>query len=323
MSHEFDSGMFSQKAAWHRLGVLMPEKIYSTQQAATLGNLDWTVEKVPTYYTHNNEEFLADQLSLIRTDTGKQLGTVSNRYVPCQNIDAFSFFDPFLHEKECYISAAISLSGGKNVCLTVGVEDGIREIVKGDTVEQFMLLVNSHTGKSARLIKLGVNRVVCNNTLQMALMKDAPIRTIPHNKNQEARAAQIQNSINIYRMCFEEEVSIYKQMAARPMSSNDMRSYLERVFANELETAAKNRTDITPEEFKLEDYRFTNQILTALETTPDLQTEGIAGTYWQGFNAITEALKTKTSDLDSRYSSIYLGSDSLLLDRAKQLALIV
>ena len=126
--------------------------------------------------------------------------------------------------------------------------------------------------------------------------------------------------MDIYRLNFESDVRDYRLMSVKAVSTETFRDLLENVFKKELTDSAKS-LDIPKDEMTLEDCRITKNCLRNFNSSPDLQMEGVAGTGWAAFNAITEAIKDKSSRRDSRYESIWFGDDSKKLAQARQATL--
>lgn len=330
MSHEFESGVFTNnQSAWHGLGNVIEDKLYDIQQALELSNLNWTVSKKPLCYTQENEDGTTEAVDIpnyfavVRDTDGSVLNPCAgSTYDVLQNSEAFEFFEPFVHEKDCFITSAISLNGGKKVCMTAEIEDNEREIVPGDTVKSYLIAATSHDGSLSRVIKFGNIRPVCQNTLRAALAADGAFKVIKHTKNQRVKAAEVAACINLFRRDFDEQVNIYKQLANKPMDLEATRSYLETLFAKELKEAAE-RQDISKDDIRLEDMRFTKKCLENYCFSPDLQLDKVEGTAWAAFNAVTEAIKTRSNNPDNRLNSIWFGSDSRLIETAKTLALTI
>jgi hypothetical protein len=325
MSHEFESGLFSNnEKAWHGLGNVLPNKVYSTQEAILASGLDWTVGKYPLYTRIQSDDGqwhtveVPDNRVILRESDRTTLGIVSDRYQPLQNSAAFRFFDIFLAEKDCFISSAVSLHNGRKVCIVAQLEDNQREVVKNDIVSTYLILATSHDGSLSTTIKFTNVRVVCNNTLVVALAGNGAQKSVRHTVSQESKLEQIKAQINLYKMNFENEIDIYKELARRPMNIESARNYLETLFADELNAfSKKNERNAT-----LQDVRIAKRSLLNLKTNPDLQLEGVAGTAWAGFNAVTRAIEDRTKDLDNRYDKMWFGNTSALLDKAKKLALV-
>lgn len=330
MSHEFESGVYTNaEGAWHGLGTVITEKLYNVQEALTLSGLDWTVSKKPLGFIQKSEDGTTETVempsyfALIRDTDGAVLNPcVSNSYNVLQNHEAFNFFEPFVHEKDCFITAAISLSGGKKVCMTAEIEDNEREVVPGDTVKCYLIAATSHDGSLSSVIKFGNIRPVCMNTLRAAMAADGAFKRVRHTKNQREQIAEVAACINLFRQDFDEQVSIYKQLADKPMNLDATRTYLETLFAKELKESAE-RQDIGKDEIRLEDMRFTKKCLENYLFSEDLQLDKVEGTAWAAFNAVTGAIKTRSSNLDNRLNSIWFGSDNRLIETAKTLALTI
>jgi len=324
MSAAFETGVFTNgETAWHGLGVVMPDKIYSIEEAITLGQLNWLVHKMPLFYEGEDSLIeIPNYYSLVRDDGTVLNPCVGRKYEVLQNHEAFNFFEPFLHEKDCFISSAISLHGGKKVCFLVEIEDNEREIVKGDTVRTFLLVATSHDGSIRTIVKFCTIRVVCQNTLSTALADGRSFKAVSHTKSQKEQLANIQASIDIYRRNFTEEVTIYKQLAKKPMGLDATRDYLETLFQKELKDTAK-RLEMPVDMISLEDNAFTKKCLNNFMYSEDLQMDGVADTAWAAFNCVTEAIKVRSSNADNRLDSIWFGPDGKLIDRAKELALSI
>lgn len=322
----FESGVFSNnEGAWHGLGVVMPNKIYDTEQACKLGGLDWTVSKRPLYVQREQGEVeeIDTHKALVRDSDGFILNPcVSNRYEPLQNSDAFKFFEPFLHEKDCFISAAISINNGRKICLTAEIEQDIKEVVPGDPIRNYLVLAGSHDGSLSSSVFYSTIRPVCQNTLKSALANlfKEDKRKVKHTSNQLQALNSIQQSINLAKKTFDDDFKLYQQMAQKPMDLDATRAYLETLFEKELVDSAK-RKEIPLSEMSLEQNRFTLKCLENFMFTPDLQMDGVAETGWAAFNAVTEAIKTRSSNPDNRLNSILFGQDSKLIERAKELVL--
>ncbi|WP_036486675.1 DUF932 domain-containing protein, partial [Myxosarcina sp. GI1] len=113
MPHEFESGFFVAKPAWHGLGKVLNNPP-TTQQAIVEADLDWIVEEHPIYQSPEPYEYtsLPNYKLLIRSSDRQTLGVVGKNYKPLQNQDAFKWFDFLLHEGNVSLEAAGSLKRG-------------------------------------------------------------------------------------------------------------------------------------------------------------------------------------------------------------------
>ena len=154
--------MYNRTVPWHGLGTKVDEAPTSAD-ALRLAGLDWNVEqkniqlcggsKVPGYKAN------------VRSTDGKVLGVVGDRYRIVQNADAFEFTDSIIGGDVRYETAG-SLNGGKKIWLLAKLPE--TEIV-GDKTEPYLCFSNTHDGSGAVRVCMTPIRVVCNNTLNLAL----------------------------------------------------------------------------------------------------------------------------------------------------------
>lgn len=166
MAANVESMFYVRETPWHGLGTRV-EEAPTSEEALRLAGLAWCVEQTPVY---TDAGLLIPGYKANRRDTdGAILGIVSDRYKIVQNTDAFAFTDAIVGETEDGVvkyETAGSLCGGKQIWLLAKMPT---KKVLGDDVEPYMFFSNSHDGSGA--IKIGMTpiRVVCQNTLNMAL----------------------------------------------------------------------------------------------------------------------------------------------------------
>lgn len=153
--------MFSvREKPWHGLGTIVQEAPTS-KEALTLAGLDWNVRQEPIIYKEQDSGYFMN----IRSTDDKVLGVVGGRYKPVQNVDAFDFVDGLIGEGVTYETAG-SLSTGKRIWLLAKMPD---VKILDDVVEPYMCLTNSHDGFGSLKVCMTPVRVVCQNTLNLAL----------------------------------------------------------------------------------------------------------------------------------------------------------
>jgi phage/plasmid-like protein (TIGR03299 family) len=161
-----DSLFYVGEVPWHGLGTPLPS-LATAQEALEAARLDWTVEK--RELRDSDYRRVHRKLALVRSDTGECLGVVSPRYEPLQNTEAFRFFDEVTMDPNGpKYEVAGSLGGGRIVWILARIP-GFFELVKGEVHQPYLLLANGHDGRMAVHLLPTVVRVVCQNTLQMAL----------------------------------------------------------------------------------------------------------------------------------------------------------
>ena len=155
--------MFStREKPWHGLGTIV-EEAPASADALRLAGLDWNVVQKDIFTNHGKVE---GYKANVRDTDNQVLGVVTDRYKVIQNVDAFAFTDELLGEGVRYETAG-SLQGGKKVWLLARLP---REyIISGERITPYLVFSNTHDGSGAVRVAITPVRVVCNNTLNLAL----------------------------------------------------------------------------------------------------------------------------------------------------------
>lgn len=163
MAANVESMFYVRETPWHGLGTRVNEAPDS-REALIAAGLDWNVLQEPIYT--EAEELVDGYKANIRDSDRQVLGVVTDRYKIVQNRDAFSFTDQLLGEGVRYETAG-SLQGGKKVWLLAHLPH--EYIISGERISPYLVFFNSHDGSGAIKAALTPIRVVCQNTLNLAL----------------------------------------------------------------------------------------------------------------------------------------------------------
>ena len=156
--------MFSvRETPWHGLGRIVMDAPAS-REALELAGLDWQVESRNIY--SGTGAMIPGYRANVRSTDEAVLGVVSDRYRIVQNEEAFQFTDDLLGEGVTYETAG-SLQGGKKVWMLAKLPE--KYIIAGDEVTPYLVFFNSHDGSSGVKVAMTPVRVVCQNTLNLAL----------------------------------------------------------------------------------------------------------------------------------------------------------
>ena len=163
MAAEIETMFYTREKPWHGLGTMVAEAPNS-KDALRLAGLNWKVLQEPVYT--ENEELIQGYKANVRDTDRKVLGVVTDRYKVIQNEEAFAFTDTLLGEGVRYETAG-SLQEGRRVWMLARLP---REfIIGGERISPYMVFSNTHDGSGAVKTALTPIRVVCNNTLNLAL----------------------------------------------------------------------------------------------------------------------------------------------------------
>lgn len=186
MAANVESMFYVRETPWHGLGTRVQEAL-SSSEALIKAGLDWNVVQEPIYT--ETEELIEGYKANVRDSDRKVLGVVTDRYKVIQNQEAFAFTDELLGGGVRYETAG-SLQGGKKVWLLAHMPH--EYIISGERISPYLLFSNTHDGSGAIKVALTPIRVVCQNTLNLALSQASRSWSMIHtgniqNKLQEAK----------------------------------------------------------------------------------------------------------------------------------------
>jgi len=287
VSHEItekDGIVLAGQRAWHGLGHILPDA-FSTQEALQHARLQWTVEQEPLAIASTGAP-VPDMVANIRSDTRQVLGIVGADYSVLQNEDLATFVNEVARGAEnVRLETAGSLREGREVFMLARMESF--DAAPGDEVVRYGLFSNSHDGsKRFRVLPTSV-RVVCANTLGMALRARDGI-AIKHSKGmldqiEEARCALLEAS-----KVGEDFAHLVGGLARHQMTQEDLRGFFAQVYqrANRLRIPANPKNESEARALR-KATRVVGDWVANLDDERQL-VGGIGGTAWAALNAVTQ-----------------------------------
>jgi len=294
--------MYVGEPPWHSLGTKL-DKPATAEEAIQAAGLDFTVSKFPLLASTNGlspeSHFLPvdSHFAIVRTDTKEVLGVVGSRYEPIQNKDAFTTFDALVGEGEAIYHTAGALGKGERIWILAKLPDYIR-VNGNDIVEKYLLLVNSHDGSSTVRVKLTPIRVVCENTLWLALSGSEQEVHVRHTLNAKEKLKEAHEILGLTNKLYAQLDAIFNRMGETMIHGKTLTDYIEAVFPNKPESqdnfwVAKVRHKI-------------------VELTESGQGSEMAkGSLWGAYNAVTEYVdhyRNPNGDETQRLKSMWFGS---------------
>lgn len=167
MAHMVEE-MFSVRVTpWHGLGTVV-EEAPDSEAAIKLAGLDWDVYQTPAYM-RKGDSFIEvpNQLLNVRSDNDFVLGSVTDRYSIVQNREAFNFTDSLIGGGDVQYETAGCLKQGKLVWMLARLKKDYK--ILGDEVAPYLCFTTSHDGTGSVKALMTPIRVVCNNTLNLAM----------------------------------------------------------------------------------------------------------------------------------------------------------
>lgn len=235
MGHEIDEttgrpGMaYVGDVPWHGLGKRLAPKTTIEGWAEAAG-LNWDALLSPVLYrdqTNQIREFDADRI-LFRSDTRAPLSIVSDNYKVVQPIEVLEFYRDLTEVAGFHLETAGALFGGTKVW-ALARRDLSWTLGKKDTIKGFLLLATSYDMTLATTAMLTSVRVVCQNTLNLALER-AGARAIKIAHNRVFDAEQVKAELGVIDPAwarFKQEVEL---LAQTKVTGSQPREYFERVL---------------------------------------------------------------------------------------------
>lgn len=259
----------SQGKPWHGLGVPVSDDMTPMEMMKVAG-LDWEVEKVDTFYRYKGDNHRTGQQALVRSTDGKILTQVGPGWNPVQNSEAFDFFTDFVKAGDMVMDTAGSLKDGQIVWALADVRDGF-SLFNGDDVRGYLLFSNPHQYGKAIDIKFVMERVVCNNTLAVALNeKNQPSVRVNHRSQFDA------NKVKEILGLSHNKVEKFKEAAEFLGSKQYDRAQLERFFGKIFGESSREDKVLS---------RTAERAMEIVENQPGDHFR--PGTWWNAYNAVT------------------------------------
>ena len=191
MAANVETMFYVREKPWHGLGTRV-ENALASDEALTLAGLDWHVIQ-RRVYTADGTEVEGYRVN-VRNSDNRALGIVSDRYKVVQNREAFKFTDDLLGEGVTYETAG-SIQDGRRVWMLAKMPK--RYIIAGDEIEPYLVVMNSHDGSSGIKVAMTPVRVVCQNTLNLALNTAKRVWTTKHTENVKSRIYEARETLHL------------------------------------------------------------------------------------------------------------------------------
>lgn len=283
--------MYVREVPWHRLGTSL-DKPATAAEAIVAAGLNYGVEKI-ALRVDDSGKTKTDLFATVRTDIppgieDRILGIVGNRYTVVQNTEAFSFFDAITGPGKAIYHTAGALGRGERIWILAKLP-GLIRVANEDDVEKYLLLVNTHDGSSGIQVKFTPIRVVCENTLSVALETGKTI-SIPHRSRVLDRLQEAHELLDISNTLYLRVEAIFNSFATAQLNNDSVKLYFDTVYPEPI-APGKEATPRAKEihELALKLHSLThNAFLRAFEGEFSPIPATTRGTLWAAYNAVTE-----------------------------------
>lgn len=335
MAHEIDTSngrnnmAFVGELPWHGLGTALKENS-NLEDWVTAAGFNWEAKLSPvTFYPNatveNGTPILGDstivnnQLCVYRSDTKMPLSIMTEKYRLMQPRQVMEFFCNVTEAGKLKMETAGMLKGGAIYWAMARINDQFT-VGKDDPILPYVLMATSCDGSLSTTVGFNSIRVVCANTLSMAINQKRSSNVqikVPHNSlfdetRVKAELGLVEGQWDLFKRTSME-------LSKRKISQKELIQFMMEVFIPEN----------TQKGFSLLE---TDEILRKVPNVKkciDLFSDGVGqntksakGTAWGALNAVTRHIdhEVKSISTDSKLRSVWFGSGSRLKKRALQLA---
>ena len=311
MSHKVETMAYAGEKPWHGIGTQVSEELTPMEMLKS-AKLDWTVMKKKAHYEMDGAFKESDTHHLlVRSDNKEVLGPAGPEYVPFQNSEVIDFYTKFVRAGHMTMETMGSLDNGRHVFALAKLKNYF--VIKGDDkTDAYLLISHPHVwGKADKFLFTPI-RVVCWNTIQMALS----------NGNNHYRVPHIQPFTDDTKLKVEEALGICSQqldalkVRAEHLSSvqykeNDLQEYVAKLF----------QPSLVKEKDKLGNFKPTAEdAYTAVQRQPRIKASH--GTWWEAFNGMTYYVDHEAGrDRGKALENAWFGARSNIKRQALNLAL--
>ena len=249
MAHQVEQMAYVGDTPWHGLGNQLtqnqPIEVWAQQ-----AGMDWRIESSDVSYMAQNERGQSiimpyeEQRVLYRSDTHAPLSVVSQRYQEVQPMEILEFYRDLTEQSGFELETAGVLKGGKKFWALA--RTGQSTALKGKDVSNgYILLATACDGTLATTAQFTNIRVVCNNTLAIALRgqsSSAGVVKVPHSTKFDADKVKQQLGISV--RAWDEHMYEMKQLSQRKVTQGEAAAFFDAVFNNTSMSVADQEENI-------------------------------------------------------------------------------
>jgi phage/plasmid-like protein (TIGR03299 family) len=315
----------SNEVPWHRQGLVIKDAPTS-EDAIRIARLDWDVIQMPIY--NNYGDPIKGYKANVRSTDRRILGIVTDRYKIVQNREAFAFTDALIGP-HCRFETAGSLESGKKVWLLARLDNST---ICEEEIAPYLVFYNSHDGSGAIRVAITPVRVVCSNTLNLALTTAQRQWSCMHKGNIAARLDEARYTLSSAERYMDALESEFGELKLKKLSDDTVKTLTDRLVNIEFHALYKKaikakkhdssiRESLRQEKFEEKLVRKKTDILNIYHYKSDLV--GTERTAFRFINAVSDYAGHTTDHKNTRnYDTnlfIKLADGHSLIDTAYRL----
>ena len=317
MSHEIESIAYVNEVPWHGLGA----KLATNQPIevwAQKSGINFEIKETPVRFMTESAGSLGaimsfpEQKVLYRSDTNAALSVVSNRYQVVQPKEILEFYRDLTEISGYQLESAGVLRQGKKIWAMAKTNQSFT--LKGkDTINGYLLLATANDGSLATTVLQTSVRVVCANTLAIALANGTGTVKVPHSTIFDAQA--VKQKLGISVSSFDSFMYQMKTLSDRKVKNHEAMNYFLRVFNDQNNPSATVVNE---------------RAMTKVQALFDGNGKGAElasakGTAFGLLNAVTEFVdhERRARSVDHRLESAWFGAGATLKQKSLEQALLM
>jgi phage/plasmid-like protein (TIGR03299 family) len=330
MPHNIGKMFYYGDRPWHKLGNKIDQPA-DLAGALSAGGLNWDVDLVPIVPAGEPNSKITQRMAVVRNDRqpgteGRVIGVVHPGFVPLQNRDGAELFDSLLGKGERVYHTGGYLKNGEVVWLLAKLPKEIR-LNGEDVIEPYLLFTNSHDGSIAIDIRLTTIRVVCNNTLTLALRKKQAADKVfrrAHNRSFGLLKAEAEDFYQFALKQCDETQALFAQLASKPCDDEAFKRYLLKLMPDlkKPATTAHNASVVKAWDTRMASLLAARKCIQSIRDNgiPEQNIPADKPNWWGALNTITCGVDHLQETESDRYAHSLLGSGDTLKSRALAMA---
>ena len=328
MSHEVETMAWTNEVPWHGLGVEMDPNATPMEWLNASG-LNWTVERVPMEATLPNGERVVVEGSsqseygvLVRNRESEYdvFGPVGPDWIPVQNSQVFDFLKRFCDAGSMKMETCGSLKNGTEIWALCKFRDDF-EPIAGDPMKGYLLFHSAHVWGKGNQIRVTPIRVVCNNTLTMALQLKGEGQNIVRMPHLSEFTRDVQDTaieaMGLAQHQMDQFGEAVQMLSSKKYNADTLEEFIGRIYCKGIKVGDKGiREQFTPS---------AETVLDCIASAPGADLKGSKGTWWGALNGVTyhedHMRMSYTGDGSNALGSAWFGGGAKKKDLAVKLAL--
>jgi len=318
MSHLVQTMAYAGATPWHGLGNRL-QAFQPLDVWAEAAGMNWRIEETDVMFRTGAHELdavkaFSEQKVLYRSDTLAPLSTVSQRYQVVQPSQVLEFYRDLTEVGGYQLETAGVLKGGRKLWALARTGQSTT-LAGGDEVRGYLLLATACDGTLATTAQFTSVRVVCNNTLQIALGRNRGAVKVPHRSEFDPQA--VKDELGVTISSWDGFMVRMHELAERKVSHTESERFFQRLFTYSWTRPGAEGS------VKVND-RGVKAVLSLFEGNGRGATlQSAAGTAWGLVNSVTEYVdhQQRARNPGNRLNSAWFGAGAALKQKAWDAAL--